>query len=104
MHYQMPPNDPRFLAITDEEIAHDLLVIRMRRRMTHLALHPSEADADDPETAAKDAEERTIAFLADPKVDKGIQALLARGRTAPAPEPGATSIRLRRSTPTGDAT
>lgn len=31
MAYQLPPNDPRFLEMTDDEMAHDLLVLQYRQ-------------------------------------------------------------------------
>jgi hypothetical protein len=93
MRYEMPPNDERFLAITEEEVLRDLLVIKYNREKVDDLLHPSSAEHGDPEAAARYERER-VALLSDPKFMASI-ARVARPRGT-TDEPKKIQIRFRR--------
>ncbi len=40
MHYRLPPNDPRFLDLTEEDMLRDLFVIRYHQHFARLANDP----------------------------------------------------------------
>lgn len=94
MTYLLPPNDPRYLDATDEEILHDLLVQRFRDEALARAWDPKRAALEDalrdPGMADKLREERRAA-LAD--LDK-IRRMLASSKRGTKALPATGALRL----------
>lgn len=73
--YALPPNDPRALDISEEEVVEDLLVRRFHNEHMRRLLDPKfavEEEAATPE-AASAADALAAAIAADPRIRGGIK-------------------------------
>jgi hypothetical protein len=99
--YELAPNDPRFLELTEDEILEDLLVRRFHFDHMHRLLHPKEAAVEEmartPARSAAKLDKVRAALLADPAVQRGLQKLGLGDRTERPPAPVAR-VTLRTTT------
>ena len=77
IRYQLPPTDPRFLAMTEEDILIDLLTLAYHDEAKRREADPTPPEADDPDAVAK-YEERKKEVLQGDLLRK--LAALVRGR------------------------
>ena len=79
--YNIPPNDPRFLSMTEEGMLEDLLIRMHHSAEMRRAMNPGKADVDtiaaDPELQRSMVESGT-AYTRKPSVRRGIAKMLGK--------------------------
>lgn len=88
--YQLPPNDPRFLDITEDEIVTDLLVRRHHFDTLHRIHNPREADMEEARNnpaALEMLRKLTAAVASDPGLVRAWRATGVLPPEAPARRP-----------------
>lgn len=76
--YDMPPNDPRYLSMTDREMMHDLLVAVYRHSLAAPGTVQDAANDRDG-SYMEDLGERGHAFVDDEGTQRALRALLGGG-------------------------
>lgn len=98
LHYGMPPNDPRVLEATEEEVLRDLLVLRSRSMLAQEARNPTAA-AVDRLTMDRSAADKMVtdarAYLAKEGTKRALRTIARGGKTDEQVEQSNQRVTLR---------
>lgn len=99
--YELPPTDPRFLAMTEDEIIHDLLVRRFHDEHIQRVLNPAEAEiaamAANPAKAGAALAKVKKAALESTALQRALQAIGVGAKAAPKATGDRSKVTVRTS-------